>query len=221
MTTSNVQEELTKKRAALERARQQFQSALIEYQKSGGRYIDRAPEVPSSLLTACRVVSNRYELLNYLPKGGVVAEVGTDQGAFAARIMDTCAPSSLHLFELDLARLKPENVSEAVNEGRCHLVAGDSATNLQRYPHDYFDWIYIDGDHSYEGVKRDTEAAAPRVKPGGYLVFNDYNVWSVTSMRRCGVARAVNEFAARDGWAFVFLALQASMYLDVALQRPF
>lgn len=37
------------------------------------------------------------------------------------------------------------------------------------------DLLIIDGDHSYEGVKFDFDHYFPSVKPGGYVIFDDYN----------------------------------------------
>jgi predicted O-methyltransferase YrrM len=36
-----------------------------------------------------------------------------------------------------------------------------------------FEYIYIDGNHCYEGVKYDCEQALLRLKPGGLLAFHD------------------------------------------------
>lgn len=35
------------------------------------------------------------------------------------------------------------------------------------------DFLFIDGDHTYEGVKKDFEDYSPFVKPGGLVVFHD------------------------------------------------
>ncbi len=35
------------------------------------------------------------------------------------------------------------------------------------------DFLFIDGDHSYEGVKADFENYSPLVKPGGLIAFHD------------------------------------------------
>jgi predicted O-methyltransferase YrrM len=35
------------------------------------------------------------------------------------------------------------------------------------------DFLFIDGDHSYEGVKRDFEMYGPLVKPSGLIAFHD------------------------------------------------
>lgn len=37
------------------------------------------------------------------------------------------------------------------------------------------DFLFIDGDHSYEGVKKDYEMYSPFVKKGGYVGFHDIN----------------------------------------------
>jgi hypothetical protein len=40
-------------------------------------------------------------------------------------------------------------------------------------------FLFIDADHSYEGVKADFETWSPQVVPGGYIVFHDYAIPSV------------------------------------------
>jgi predicted O-methyltransferase YrrM len=37
------------------------------------------------------------------------------------------------------------------------------------------DFLFIDGDHEYDGVKRDFELYAPLVGPGGLIAFHDVN----------------------------------------------
>jgi predicted O-methyltransferase YrrM len=41
------------------------------------------------------------------------------------------------------------------------------------------DFLFIDGDHSYEGVLGDLKAFVPKLKPGGTLVLHDYDYESV------------------------------------------
>lgn len=55
------------------------------------------------------------------------------------------------------------------------------------------DFLFIDGDHSYEGVARDFELYAPLVTPGGLIAFHD--VAARVSVR-AGVQRFWNELKA-------------------------
>ena len=47
-----------------------------------------------------------------------------------------------------------------------------------------FRFVFIDADHSYEGCKRDVEAWAPLVEPGGVLGFHDIDFDSVDRVIR-------------------------------------
>jgi predicted O-methyltransferase YrrM len=49
------------------------------------------------------------------------------------------------------------------------------------------DLAFIDGDHSYEGVKADVESWLPKVKEVGILIFHDIG-WAV------GVKRVIDEY---------------------------
>lgn len=50
-----------------------------------------------------------------------------------------------------------------------------------------YDYIYIDGDHSYEGVKKDFEICKKILKLGGYMTFHDVSVEKDTQYGKCGV----------------------------------
>lgn len=58
------------------------------------------------------------------------------------------------------------------------------------------DWIYIDGDHSYTGVKNDLNNAIEVVKPGGFIIGDDYK-WKSLTADKGGVKKAVNEFVSQ------------------------
>ena len=172
-------------------------------------------QAPPELFADCRMCASRYDLLNRLPRGGRVAEIGTFKGHFAHYILERCAPDELHLVDLDCSQLA-EGVA---GDPRVRLHTGQSHHVLARFPDGYFDWIYIDADHSFEGVSRDAKAAAPKVKPSGYLVFNDF-AHNDPFLGSYGVHRAVMAFAVSERWPLRWMAYESNALYDVALQRP-
>ena len=70
----------------------------------------------------------------------------------------------------------------------------------KNFPDEYFDLIYIDADHSYEGCKKDLEAWWPKVKKGRFFTGDDYShSHAPVSGVEFGVIEAVDEFAKNNG----------------------
>lgn len=68
---------------------------------------------------------------------------------------------------------------ENVSKNYAHLPnisirKGFSADVLASFPDDYFDWLYIDGNHLYEFVRKDIEISFKKVRPGGIIAGDDY-----------------------------------------------
>ena len=42
---------------------------------------------------------SRVDLLQFLPKGGVVAEIGVAEGGFSKKILNATSPQTLHLID--------------------------------------------------------------------------------------------------------------------------
>lgn len=65
-------------------------------------------------------------------------------------------------------------------------MASNKAVNL--FADNSIDFLFIDADHSYEGVKRDIQMWIPKVRSGGVIAGHDYD-WE-------GVKKAVDELFA-------------------------
>jgi hypothetical protein len=159
----------------------------------------------------------RAQLLEFLPKNAVCAEIGVHLGDFSKEILAYCAPAKLHLIDPwtyeqsevyrhawygGMARGGQEEMDERylavctlfepdVRDGRVQIHRGLSSEVLSSFPADYFDWIYIDGNHFYDFVKRDLELSLEKTRPEGYITGDDYmeGKWW-----QGGVKRAVDEF---------------------------
>jgi hypothetical protein len=56
---------------------------------------------------------------------------------------------------------------------RVNFTYKNSEESVEDVDDESFDYIYIDGDHTYEGCKRDMELWWPKVKEGGMLAGHD------------------------------------------------
>lgn len=63
--------------------------------------------------------------------------------------------------------------------------------------------LFIDGDHSYEGVKHDITHYASRVTPGGIIAFHDYSYKHTPGVEEPGVTRAVDELCSNPNYVVV------------------
>jgi len=85
-----------------------------------------------------------------------------------------------------------ETFSQNIYDQQVKVHRGYSTDILQKFQDQYFDWVYIDGNHLYEYVKKDIELSLQKVKSGGYITGDDYGEggwW------QGGVKKAVDEFA--------------------------
>jgi Methyltransferase domain len=164
----------------------------------------------------------RWDLVGSLPRHGVGAEVGTWKGDFSAQLLRRAEPRRLYLVDPWEYRDDPQyehamfgdrtpggqQRMDAIHAGVCdrfgrEIGAGrvvvararstDAAATLEP-----LDWVYIDGDHTYAGVRDDLEAFYPLIKPGGVFAGDDYGM---VGWWEDGVKRAVDEFVAAHGCA--------------------
>jgi hypothetical protein len=149
----------------------------------------------------------RKDLYRLLPSNPVTAEIGVAEGFFSRDIIMTCV-SSLH-YCIDNWETLPQtgdggfdqewhtnNYNSAVERmkpygERVKILRGLSWRMAQHVPNNSLDLLYIDGDHSFEGVKKDLEAWYPKVKPGGVIAGHDF------INPAYGVSQAVGEFTNR------------------------
>lgn len=172
-------------------------------------------EVPDELLENCRVVSSRVAIIEKMKKDAVVAELGTFSGQFARKIVKRARPRELHLIDITFSQFS----SEGLEGEEVFRHEGLTTEVMKSFPDHYFDWIYIDADHSYRGAMQDAEISHQKLKPGGYLIFNDFGHVSPAGSR-FGVHRAAVDFSIRKNYKWVYLSYHISALYDLALQKP-
>lgn len=73
---------------------------------------------------------------------------------------------------------------------------------VKHFRDNYFDFIYIDADHTYSACLRDIKDWYPKVKKGGVLLGDDYRVAKLKTGVEFGVIRAVQTFTKKNNLKF-------------------
>jgi hypothetical protein len=150
------------------------------------------------LRSAVRALAEaRQDVIGHFGKNGIGAEIGVWRGDFSAQILELARPSKLYLIDpwvrqMDDVHKNAVYGSESTHDidviyqsvvarfseeeklGQISILRTFSTDALQRFSDDYFDFIYIDGDHDYKSVRHDCFAAFDKVKQGGLICGDDY-----------------------------------------------
>lgn len=161
---------------------------------------------------------SREGILQKMKKNAVVCELGVLRGVFAKKIFNLTSPEQLHLVDCwapqkelgtieRVASHPQQQYDEWLKEAQgkfdgcnnVHFHRGFTTDIVNGFSDEYFDWIYIDADHTYEGCEADLRLYLPKMKKGGIMIADDYCDESVNYY---GVKRAVDEFCLRHGFEF-------------------
>lgn len=194
-------------------------------------YLARDPRL---LIRRKPPADRRDFLLELLPRRSAGAEIGVWRGDFSARILEIVRPARLHLIDpwafetderygeawygggLSTSQEEMDAVYEGVRrrfadeiaEGVVVLHRAPSADVGPEFEDESLDWVYIDGNHLYEFVRRDLEIFGAKVRRGGLVAGDDYGV---PGWWEDGVTRAVDELAATGEYEVLHLSDQFAL----------
>lgn len=109
-----------------------------------------------------------------------IFELGTYRGQTTCGLASVCKEAQVFTLNLppeDDPRYAPYigmYIARSPDRERITQLFCDSRTFDPTPYRESMDYIFIDGDHSYQGVKNDTEKALQLLKPGGVIVWHDY-----------------------------------------------
>jgi predicted O-methyltransferase YrrM len=113
------------------------------------------------------------QLAANLPEGGIMYTVDLDPSQ-APELADHYSRHDRALVEKEEQRLIGRYFRGTPYEKRIVQILQDSATIDYGKYFEQVDMAYIDGGHSYEQVRADTEKVLPRVRKGGAIFWHDY-----------------------------------------------
>jgi len=172
-------------------------------------------------LIAPRLYSEKIEPYRKLPRSMVKkikkhfgnksligVEIGVSKGIHAENILQVLKIKTLYLVdpyneycESETSKFTQRQMDDSCYKGHCRLkpfsdkivwIQKTSENAVKDIPND-LDFVYIDGNHSYDFVKKDIELYYPKVRTGGFLGGDDFR------MQQKDVVKAVIEFVYHRG----------------------
>jgi len=103
------------------------------------------------------------------------AEIGVDEGYHAFEILHGWHDGLTKLHLIDNRKESEIAVKERLKDFKNYqFYLGDSAKLARSCPDKSLSFVYIDDDHSYEGVTKSLEAWWPKIHLGGVIGGHDY-----------------------------------------------
>lgn len=129
-----------------------------------------------------------------LRKDLIGAEIGTDKGVNAKNILENLSIQKLYLidpYEDTLSKKSEKSAKKMLRKWKNKIIfiKKRSSDAVKDIP-DNLDFVYVDGDHSYEVVNEDIKDYYKKIKKGGILSGHDID--------QKGVYRAVSEFSVKN-----------------------
>lgn len=167
-----------------------------------------------------RFESRDTDFLEWIPKDGIVAELGVETGIYAKKIFELSKPKEFHLVDVwdSISDPWPSKEKQAENYkqifktfesaiGKRQIIVhkGDDISYLQSLPDNYLDWIYIDSSHIYEHTLQELMVSDRKLKPNGFICGHDFVDNEFGRRSGFGVIKAVNQFINNSDWRLVYL----------------
>ncbi len=178
-------------------------------------------------LVNAKLLPDRDTLLTLLPKGGIVAELGVDEGNFSSKILKINQPEKLFLIDIwnterfgeNKKALVLEKFGQQIKKGQVEIELGLSTQAVTKFEDSFFDWIFIDTDHSFETTMEELNLWSKKVKHSGLIICHDFIVGNWNGMIRYGVREAVYEFCLKNNWEIIYVTMEIDFHPSVVISR--
>lgn len=201
-------------------------------------YVEWKEPIPidSRKLANAKIFGKRSDVFEILPQSCRFLEVGVLAGDFSQEVVAKLAPVTITLLDFfqsnDWPWILPPRFDHTSHlkfieetfsrETGLEIIQGDSRIELPKLLGREFDFIYIDANHSYEGVSQDLLLTSQMCAPGGIIGLNDYIMHDYKTNREYGIVQAVNEFLfENENWVVGAYALNPHMFSDIFLKRTY
>lgn len=161
--------------------------------------------LPRETRMKLRPSSTRKFLLEEMPKNSICAEIGVYEGDFSEQILKIVKPKKLFLIdpwpkenpkEEKRYQKVVDRFQSKIKNGNVVVFRSFSHDIIEKFDNNFFDWIYLDGGHTYDNLKEQFSDYLPKLKSNGFVTGDDYG--RDDENYKNNVTRAVDEFISKE-----------------------
>lgn len=110
-----------------------------------------------------------------VPFGGTIVEIGTAEGGSAKIFSEATRRKKVQIYTIDT--LKDPRAHKNLSSAGVNIIHRSSSQFAKEWAGKgrIIDLLFIDGSHTFQGVFKDFNSWACFVRPGGMIVFHDYD----------------------------------------------
>ncbi|MDO8505597.1 MAG: class I SAM-dependent methyltransferase [bacterium] len=117
-----------------------------------------------------------HTLAKGVPEGGTIVEIGTALGGSGVIFADATQGRNVKIYSVDVS--PSPRAYQNLNDSGVEIISLTSLKFSECWGRDVrrqIDLLFIDGNHSFQGVYEDFNNWSPHLCPGGSIVFHDYD----------------------------------------------
>ena len=157
-----------------------------------------AAKLDITMVQNCRMLTDRHQILQHLPKGAKGIEVGVLGGDWSQHLLEITNPTELILADTFCSNDYPHK------------------NRFNKSNHEF----YIKSKFELLGEKvKVMKGLSWDILSDGYLVMNDYILYDHFAKEEYGVVQATNEFMVEYNFEMIYFALHPEMFCDVLIRR--
>lgn len=165
----------------------------------------------------------REQLLKLMPADSTCAELGVGKGKFSEQILKIAKPQLHYAVDLwgpidtdiqgtyyadqETWDKRFQEIQDKFIDYNVNFIR-DFTYNIGKFVNPKtFDWVYVDGDHTYDGCMKDLQAVKELVKDDGFILGHDYRpAWSARPF--WGVVESVNDFVKENNYLLTIVTTE-------------
>ncbi len=133
------------------------------------------------------------QLVAELPENPVIINIGAERGTSTLAMLEERNDAVIFSSDVAPCEGEKENIRKAGLDDTKVIRCLGRSQDIGRFWPFYVDFVWVDGEHSYDGVSGDIDSWLGKITKGGIMAFHDYFEGEPPAHNPSGAGQAIRE----------------------------